>query len=60
MIDAKSYGDVGGAPRGNEVGGMDVVVESVDNSGIHGADMKGGLGCGTGDWLFWGNNGNVV
>ena len=60
MVGTKPYGDVGGAPRGNEVVGMDVIVDSVDDGGLHGAGMKGGLGCGTGDWLFWGNNGNVV
>ena len=49
MADAKLYGDVGGAPRGNEDGGMDVGVDGVGNGGLFGAGMKGGLVFGTVD-----------
>ena len=59
MVDAKPYGDVGGAPRRNEDGGTDVGVDGVDKDGLLGAGMKCGLGFGT-DWLLMGNNGNVV
>ena len=48
MVDVKPYGDVGGAKRGYEVGGMAVGVDSVDNGGLFGA-MEGGLGFGTVD-----------
>ena len=49
VVDAKPCGDVGGAPRGNEVGGTDVGVDGVDDGGLLGTGMKGGLGFGTGE-----------